>query len=142
MTTNQNDEGQYDEVIAPGAFGDAPKDVPFRQGQNGPVIGVATVRPDGSFTARMNQRPDGVRVEIAGRALLDQGRDAERARWTEKAQHIPGLVHQLTGPEAGMPAEIERWESWHLTYVQQLASELQYLATTAASTIARRDGAL
>jgi hypothetical protein len=60
-------------------------------------------------------------VEIAGRTLLDQGRAAERARWTEKAQHIPGLVHQLTGPEAGMPAEIERWESWHLAYVQKLA---------------------
>jgi hypothetical protein len=87
--------------------------------------------------------PAGVRVEIAGRTLLDQGRAAERARWTEKAQHIPGLVHrQLTGPEAGMPAEIERWESWHLAYVQKLANELQYLATTAASTIARRDGAL
>jgi hypothetical protein len=88
------------------------------------------------------QHAQPVTVQIAGRTLLDQGRAAERARWTEKAQHIPGLVHQLTGPEAGMPAEIERWESWHLAYVQMLATELQYLATTAASTIARRDGAL
>jgi hypothetical protein len=91
----------------------------------------------------------GVRVEMAKRTLLDQTRApynahviAEKAIWAEKTKHIPGLVHQLTGPDSGLPAEIERWESWHLAYVQKLAEELGYLATTAASTIARRDGAL
>jgi hypothetical protein len=40
-----------DEVIAPGAFGDTPKTVPLRLGQDGPVIGEATVNPDGTVTA-------------------------------------------------------------------------------------------
>lgn len=43
--------GGYNEVIAPGAFGDQPVTVPLRFGQNGPVIGTATVSPDGQMTA-------------------------------------------------------------------------------------------
>lgn len=146
MTTNENDE-----VIAAGAFGDSPKEVPLRAGQNGPQIGTATVSPDGSFTAVVNQFPgagEGVKVEMAGRTLLDQNPPyrvhlaSERLIWEEKALHTPGIVHALTGPDAGLPAEMERWEAWHLAYVQKLATELQYTATTAASIMARRDGAL
>lgn len=47
-------EGEYNEVIAAGAFGDTPKDVPLRFGQGGPVIGTATVHPDGTVTAEVN----------------------------------------------------------------------------------------
>jgi hypothetical protein len=45
-----SDEG-YREIIAPGAFGDEPKTVPLRFGQGGPIIGTATVNPDGTVTA-------------------------------------------------------------------------------------------
>lgn len=38
------------EVIAPGAFGPEPRTVPLHAGQNGPVIGSATVQPDGPDT--------------------------------------------------------------------------------------------
>lgn len=90
---------------------------------------------------------EGVKVEMAGRTLFDRSpyrahMTAERLIWEEKALHTPGIVHALTGPDAGLPAEMERWESWHLDYVQKLATELQYTATTAASIMARRDGAL
>lgn len=95
---------------------------------------AAGFKPSGS--------PGPTRVEMAGRVLLDQARNADRSMWTERLDHIPGKVYDLTGPEAGFPAEIERWESWHLAYVEKLAYELQQLAETAKRVIARRDGAL
>ena len=86
---------------------------------------------------------EGVTVMMAGRVVhnTDFLRKAhERDVWAEKLKHIPSLVHHLTGPDSGIPAEMERWESWHLEYVTKLAEDLTYLATTAASIIARRDG--
>lgn len=106
------------------------------------VQGMTTNQSDETPGVRPFARPGPTRVEMGGRVLLDQATDAERATWTERLEHIPGKVYDLTGPEAGFPAEIERWESWHLAYVEKLAYELQQLAETAKRVIARRDGAL
>lgn len=114
MTTNQNDEGPR-----AGSDRQAWKEADFAQHYG-----------------------EGVKVEMGGRTLYAGPVTGERVAWELKAIHTPSVVHSLTGPDAGLPAEMERWESWHLAYVQKLATELQYTATTAASIIARRDGAL
>jgi hypothetical protein len=53
-----SDEEGYSEIIAPGAFGDEPKTVPLRAGQGGPIIGTATVNPDGSITTKITPSAD------------------------------------------------------------------------------------
>lgn len=56
LTAVTPDRDGHGDVIAGGAFGDQPVTVPLRAGQNGPVIGTATVHPDGTATLAIPER--------------------------------------------------------------------------------------
>lgn len=99
MNGVSENEGEYHEVIAPGAFGDTPKAVPLRFGQGGLVIGSATVHPDGTVTVEVNTATTSAKpimVEIHRPAvtlvewLREQLDEDERVASAERPDHPLG----------------------------------------------------